>query len=193
MGRPAGWVKELAGRSPMRSPGKPSLCREVEREFWGEVAKGVAGEEAALLVGVSQAAGSRWFRQGGGMPSIDPAGLSGRCLSFREREEIALLRARGAGVRAISRELGRAPSTISRELRRNAATRGERLDYRASVAQWRAELVARRPKMAKPVADDRLRALRPGPALWAGSTPRWEPGRRPWGCSVQRPQQAASR
>jgi hypothetical protein len=49
-----------------------------------------------------------------------------------------------------------APSTISRELRRNAATRGGKLDYRASVAQWKAELVARRPKTAKLVADERL-------------------------------------
>ena len=49
------------------------------------------------------------------------------------------------------------PSTISRELRRNAATRGGKLDYRASVAQWKAELAARRPKTAKLVANERLR------------------------------------
>jgi IS30 family transposase len=84
--------------------------------------------------------------------------LSGRYLSFREREEIALLNAQGAGVRQIARELGRDPATISRELRRNAATRGGRLDYRASVAQWKAELVARRPKTAKLVANPRLHA-----------------------------------
>jgi IS30 family transposase len=53
--------------------------------------------------------------------------------------------------------LGRDPSTISRELRRNAATRGGRLDYRASIAQWKAELMARRPKTAKLVANERLR------------------------------------
>jgi len=53
--------------------------------------------------------------------------------------------------------LGRAPSTISRELRRNAATRGGKFDYRASVAQWKAELMARRPKTAKLIADERLR------------------------------------
>jgi len=81
-----------------------------------------------------------------------------RYLCFAEREEIALLRAEGRGVREIAREIGRSPSTISRELRRNAATRGGRLEYRASVAQWKAELVARRPKMAKLAADERLRA-----------------------------------
>ena len=86
---------------------------------------------------------------------LDP--VSCRYLCFAEREEIALLRAEGKGVREIAREIGRSPSTISRELRRNAATRGGKLEYRASVAQWKAELVARRPKTAKLAADDRLR------------------------------------
>jgi IS30 family transposase len=91
------------------------------------------------------------------MPSVDPAPLSGRYLSFSEREEIAILKAQGVGVNETARRLGRSPSTISRELRRNAATRGGKLEYRASVAQWKAELVARRPKVAKLVADERLR------------------------------------
>lgn len=103
MGRPAGWMEELTGRSPMKSPGAPALRREVEREFWRKIAQGVTTEEAAVAVGVSQAAGSRWFRQGGGMPTLDVAPLSGRYLSFHEREEIALLRAQGAGVREIAR------------------------------------------------------------------------------------------
>ena len=90
MGRPAGWMKELAGRSPMKSLRAPSHRREVEREFWREIAKGVTSEEAAAAVGVSQAAGARWFRHGGGMPTLELAPLSGRYLSFEEREEIAL-------------------------------------------------------------------------------------------------------
>jgi IS30 family transposase len=88
---------------------------------------------------------------------IDVAPATGRYLSFCEREEIALLRARGEGVRSIARELGRAPSRISRELRRNAATRCGKLEYRASVAQWKAELVAQRPKTAKLVTNEQLR------------------------------------
>ena len=157
MGRPAGWMQELTGRAAMRSPGAPSHRREVEREFWKEIAKGLLPEEAANAVGASQAVGGRWFRHGGGMSPFDLKTFSGRYLSFAEREEIALLRAQGAGVRVIARSLGRSPSTISRELRRNAATRGGRLEYRASVAQWKAELVARRPKTAKLVGHDRLR------------------------------------
>jgi IS30 family transposase len=91
------------------------------------------------------------------MPPISLAPLSGRYLSFGEREEIAILRAQGAGVRQIARQLGRDPSTISRELRRNAATRGGRLDYRATTAQWHADRQARRPKAAKLAANDALR------------------------------------
>lgn len=149
---------DRAVRPAMRSPGHPKFQREVEAAFWAEVAKGLLAEEAAGVVGVSPAVGARWFRHGGGMRPFDLDPPSGRYLSFREREEIALLKAQGAGVREIAREVGRDASTISRELRRNAATRGGKLDYRASVAQWKADRVARRPKTAKLVANPRLHA-----------------------------------
>jgi IS30 family transposase len=184
MGRPAGWMTALTGRSPMKSPGAPSHRREVEREFWREIAKGLLAEEAAAVVGASQAVGARWFRHRGGMPSIDVAPLSGRYLSFREREEIAILHAQGASVRRIAGRLGRAPSTISRELRRNAATRGGKLNYRASVAQWKAELVAQRPKTAKLVVNDRLREYvqerLSGQVRRLDGTPVAGPATRPW-------------
>lgn len=90
------------------------------------------------------------------MPPMSLKPLSGRYLPFAGREEIALRRAQGASKRQIARELGRAPSTISRELRRNAATRGGKLIYRASVARWKAELVATRPKVAKLVSNPEL-------------------------------------
>jgi IS30 family transposase len=129
----------------------------VERLFWREIVKGLSSDDAATAVGVSQAVGSRWFRERGGMPTFMLSEPSGRYLSFPEREEIAILNGQGVGVREIARRLGRAPSTISRELRRNAATRGRQLEYRASVAQWKAELIARRPKTAKLLANERLR------------------------------------
>src|SRR5215217_4091194 len=157
MGRPAGWMTELTGRSAMKSPGTPSHRREVERWFWREIAKGLSTEDAAAAVGVSSAAGVRWFGERGGMATLLRDPVSCRYLCFAEREEIALLRAEGKGVREIAREIGRSPSTISRELRRNAATRGGKLEYRASVAQWKAELMARRPKTAKLAANEELR------------------------------------
>jgi IS30 family transposase len=67
-----------------------------------------------------------------------------------------MLRARNLGVRAIAREMGRDPSTISRELRRNAATRSGNREYRATVAQWKAQTAARRPKPAKLATNPRL-------------------------------------
>ena len=59
-------------------------------------------------------------------------------------------------MREIARLLQRSPSTVSRELRRNASTRTWRLEYKASIAQWHAERRARRPKVVKLVANERL-------------------------------------
>jgi IS30 family transposase len=157
VGRPAGWMLTRTGRPAMRSPGRPPIQRDVERAFWVNIAQGMTSEDAAVACGVSGPVGSRWFRERGGMPSISLTPPSGRYLSFAEREELALLRAKNFGVRTIARELGRSPSTISRELRRNAATRAGKLEYRASVAQWKAELMAARPKTAKLLAHPHLR------------------------------------
>src|ERR687890_18302 len=135
---------DRAGRPPMRSPGRPMVARREDRQrFWAAIRRGLSSEDAAVEAGVSPAVGTRWFRDSGGMPSISLAPLSGRYLSFAEREEIAILRAQGVGVREIARRLGRDPSTISRELRRNAATRGGRLEYRATTAQWHADRCVR--------------------------------------------------
>ena len=175
---------DRAGREAMRSPGRPSVARrEDRRRFWAAIARGLYSEQAAVEVGVSVAVGVRWFREGGGMPSVSLAPLSGRYLSFAEREEIAILRARGCGVREIARSVGRSPSTISRELRRNAATRGGGLEYRATAAQWHAERRARRPKVAKLVANSDLRRYvqerlagdvrRPDGTAVAGPDVRW--------------------
>jgi IS30 family transposase len=138
----------------LRSPGRPSVARrEDRRQFWALIAAGRSSQDSAVGAGVSPAVGARWFRQAGGMPPSHLARSSkppsGRHLSFAEREEIAIWRAQGHGVREIARRLKRAPSTISRELRRNAATRSGGLEYRATTAQWHADRSASRPKPAK--------------------------------------------
>ncbi len=81
--------------------------------------------------------------------------LKGRCLSFSEREEIALARAGGESMRAIARRLGRSPSTISRELRRNAGCCGQ--PYRATTAHALAYERAGRPKPSKLATNLALR------------------------------------
>ena len=148
---------DRALRPAMRSPGRPMPARHVEREFWRLIAKGYRSEDAAAEVGVSAPVGTRWFRHAGGLPPLSMAEPTGRYLSFPEREDLALLKAQGLGVRAVARELDRNPGTISRELRRNAATRAGKPEYRASVAQWKAQTAARRPKPAKLVTNPRLK------------------------------------
>jgi len=149
-------MADRALRPAMRSPGRPIPARHVEREFWRLIAQGKSTEDASAGVGVSVPVGSRWFRHAGGMAPLPLAEPSGRYLSFAEREELALLRVKGLGVRAVAREMGRDPSTISRELRRNAATRSGKIEYRATVAQWKAQVAAKRPKPAKLATKPRL-------------------------------------
>ena len=149
---------DRAAAAGTRSGGHPPAGRREHRvRFWEAIARGASSERAAVEAGVLPSIGVRWFRKGGGMPPLDLAPLSGRYLSFTEREEIAVLLARGAGVREIARQLGRAPSTISRELQRNAALRTGRPEYRASTAQTHADRRARRPKPAKLAVNLELR------------------------------------
>jgi IS30 family transposase len=173
-----------AMRGQMWSPGRPSTARREDRvRIWEAIGCGATSEAAAVATGVSQAVGTKWFRQAGGMPPISLAPLSGRYLSFSEREEIAILHAQNLGVRAIARRLGRSPSTVSRELRRNASTRSNALAYRATTAQWHAERRASRPKVAKLAAHDVLREYvqdrlagviaRPDGGLVPGPDARW--------------------
>jgi len=145
-------------RGQVPSPGRPTVAwREDRVRFWAAIARGVKTEDAAVEAGVSSPVAFRWFRHAGGVNPCLPSSVSGPYLSFAEREDIAMFRAQGLGVREIARRLSRSPSTISRELRRNASTRTWRLEYKASIAQWHAERRARRPKVAKLVTNDRLR------------------------------------
>ena len=154
--------RKRSTRAPLGSLGRPPVAGRTEQAlFWRAIAAGLNSEDAALKAGMSQAVGPRLFRKAGGMPpamfrsSAKP--LSGRYLSLREREEIALLNAQGHSLREIGRRLGRAGSTISRELDRNAATRGGGMAYRATTAQWHADRSARRPKPTKLALNSALR------------------------------------
>ena len=204
---------DRVAKDGLRSPGRPkAVRRDDQRRFWVSIAAGLSSEDAAVGAGVSQAVGTRWFREAGGMPpstlapSLKPS--SRRYLSFSEREELAILHAQGGGVREIARQMGRSASTISRELRRNAATRSGGLEYRAITAQWHAERAARRSKSAKLAVNAALRtyvqdrlagmvvtpngASVPGPAIsWTGRKHGPRKDRR-W-ASAWSPQQIAHR
>ena len=96
----------------------------------------------------------RWLRAEGGARPRRGRDLKGRCLTFAEREEIALARAGGESMRSIARRLGRSPSTVSRELSRNADRAG---CYRATTAHALAYMRASRPKPSKLATNVELR------------------------------------
>jgi transposase, IS30 family len=149
---------DRAAAAGTRFGGHPPAGRREHRvRFWEAIARGASSVDAAAEAGVRPEIGVRWFRKGGGMPPLSLAPVSGRYLSFAEREEIAILLARGCGVREIARQLGRAPSTISRELQRNSALRTGRPEHRASTAQTHADRRARRPKPSKLAVNPQLR------------------------------------
>ena len=187
-------MQEQTGRAAMRSPGRPEINQRLTKQaFWEQIAAGLQSDDAARVCGVSQPLGPPWFREAGGIAPTNLGATSGRYLAFAEREEISLLHAQQLGVREIARRLERAPSTISRELRRNAATRGGKLQYRATVAQCKAERAAQRPKVAKRCTQRQAESLcsraacrdhtgrawqavtRPANALERASS--WPPGR----------------
>src|SRR5271154_6103996 len=97
---------DRCGRSLLRSPGRPAGARrENYQRFWASIAAGASTEDASLDAGVSPPVGGRWFRRAGGMPPFHfSQSLSGRYLSFAEREEIAILRVQEHGVCAIARK-----------------------------------------------------------------------------------------
>src|SRR3954453_21811823 len=106
MGQSGRRRSDRAGRAPMRSPGRPGVARRENRQrFWAAIANGLASDRAGEFAGIAPAVGVRWFREGGGMRSVSRLPLSGRYLSLVEREEIAILNARGCGVREIARRI----------------------------------------------------------------------------------------
>lgn len=82
-----------------------------------------------------------------------PRRRAARVLSLAEREEISRGLARGASLRSIASDLGRAASTVSRELERNGGT----VRYRAAAADKRAWDRALRPKACKLAMHEELR------------------------------------
>jgi hypothetical protein len=137
---------DRAGRPVMRSPGRlPVGRREHRQRFWVAIARGSSSEDAGVAAGVSPAVGSRWFREGGGMPpSAAPRCRGVSCRSPSEKRPPSSAPKTSECARPPGGWDG--PSTSSRELRRNAATRGGRLEYRATTAQWHADRRAERPR-----------------------------------------------
>jgi len=132
-----------------------AMVPEIVQPFWAAMQRGEFITDAAEQVGTYRKKGARWIAAAGGVRPRRGRNLKGRCLSFSEREEIALGHAAGESVRMIADRIARSPSTISRELRRNADGSGR---YRATSAHALAWERAARPKPAKLATNALLRA-----------------------------------
>jgi IS30 family transposase len=130
------------------------LRPDLLQRFWQVMADGGFITDAVAVIDTSRRTGRRVLAEAGGVRPRRGRGLRGRCLSFAEREEIALGRAAGESMRSIAVRLGRSPSTISRELERNIDRQGR---YRATAAHALAYDRASRPKPAKLATNLTLR------------------------------------
>jgi transposase, IS30 family len=124
-------------------------------EIVERVCAGQTQREICRAMGCSKMLVTRVLRAAGGAPSRRSRRRprSPLRLSLTEREEIRAGIAAGDSFRAIARRIGRAPSTVSREVGGVAGRGG----YRATKADDRACLAARRPKRSKLAASPRLR------------------------------------
>lgn len=124
--------------------------------FWARMQAGDFITDAVAPIDTSRRTGRRVLVEAGGVRPRRGRDLKGRCLTFAQREEIAILRSQGKSLREIGAVIGRAASTVSRELRRNTP-RGS--SYRATTAHVLAFQRASRPKPAKLHTNLMLRAI----------------------------------
>ena len=127
---------------------------DLLQRFWQVMADGGFIADAVAVIETSRRTGRRVLAEAGGVRPGRGRGLRGCCLTFAEREEIALGRAAGESMRSIADRFGRSPATMSRELQRNLDRRGR---YRATAARALAYGRASRPKPAKLVTNLVLR------------------------------------
>ena len=123
---------------------KRRLSTSAERAVWAQWRAGASQLAIASALGCSHPTIGRLLRRTGGFqPSLRRR--AARVLRTDEREEISRGLAVGHSLRALARQLGRAPSTLSREVARH----GGRERYRARTADAAAWHAARRPKRCR--------------------------------------------
>ena len=133
---------------------RPRLSTAERAELWARWKRGESLSEIARALDRIPGALFHLLAAHGGIPPASRR-RSGRVLSTAEREEISRGVATGGSLRAISRQLCRAPSTISREVGRH----GGRHRYRAADADASAWRAARRPKSCRLACHPRLQRV----------------------------------
>jgi IS30 family transposase len=96
-----------------------AMVAERVQLFWAAIARGEFITDAAAQAGTHRKKSRKSLAAAGGVRPRRGRDLKRRCLTFAEREEIAVGRAGRESIRAIAARLRRRPSTVSRELARN--------------------------------------------------------------------------
>ena len=130
------------------------LSWSEKNELWRRWLQGDSYKVSAAALGRSATPVTRAIVAGGGI-APPPRRRSRLALTTGEREEISRGLAAGLSLRAMSRQLRRAPSTLSREVRRNSG----RAHYRASCADDHAWDRSRRPKPCRRATPPEVRRL----------------------------------
>ena len=73
------------------------MVPEIYQAFWAAMARGEFITDAAAEAGTYRKKRTRWLAASGGVRPRRGRNLKGRCLTFAEREEIALCRAKQWG------------------------------------------------------------------------------------------------
>jgi IS30 family transposase len=120
---------------------RPGFSAKQKKELWSRWKAGESLSDIGRALGRHAASIHGVLSTRGGIAPV-PRRRSRLALTALDREEISRGLATGLSIRAIARQLGRAPSTVSREIARNQG----RTHYRAAAADDRAWARARRPK-----------------------------------------------
>jgi transposase, IS30 family len=144
----------------------PRLTSEERKRIIGLVAEGMTAKDVAIEIRRSTEFVRLVIRASGGVARRVDWDPSPARLSAGEREEIRSGLDAGESFAAIGRRIGRATSTVTREVHRNGGAK----HYQGWRAHRAAADAARRPKLAKLAACDRLRTL-----VEAGLEQLWSP------------------
>lgn len=138
----------------MAQLGRPGMSAQQKKELWSRWRQGQSLSEIGRALGKQPGSVHGVLSSNGGLtPYVRTR--SSRVLSLGDREEISRGLVEGLSVRQIAAQLRRAPSTVSREITRNAG----RSRYRAALADDRAWIAAKRPKVCLLAKNEKLRKV----------------------------------